>query len=455
MKLPFFAKYPYTNFEQLNIDWLLEKIGGFDERIRSNTERITLVEGRCDVIETRLDGHDEDIADLKQRMTTAEGDIDSLEGRMDTAEGDIDSLEGRMDTAEGDIDSLEGRMDTAEDDIDICEADIIDLKNKDAAIEDMIASQYDSSNTYHAGDYAIYNDILYKCTNTTSGDFDFLYWQQVNVTNEIKSVNDDLDSLSSEVDAIPVVTPNPGGSGTNLNTIQIGDTIYVVPSGGGGGGSSVTPNPAGAATDVLNKVDIDGTIFAMPSDVEANPAGSGTADLTKLKVGSTIYDIPQLTVDNALDGTSSNPIANSAVTDAINDVNSDFAYDRAASNVSIVNDASWHVIKQVNITPGLWLIRANSPISMNGIGEYGIFGIAISKSSSYSDVCIDSINWVTMNENAGVGTHSITAKTDTILEVNENTTIYVLGYLSINGSNIDQTTTRYFQKPTTTILKLK
>ena len=427
MKLPFFAKYPYTNFEQLNIDWLLEKIGGFDERIRSNTERITLVEGRCDVIETRLDRHDEDIQDLKDRMTTAEGDIDSLEGRMDTAEGDID----------------------------ICEGDIIDLKNKDAAIEDMIASQYNASNTYHAGDYAIYNDILYKCINTTSGDFDFLYWQQVNVTNEIKSVNDDLDSLSSEVDAIPVVTPNPGGSGTNLNTIQIGDTIYVVPSGGGGGGSSVTPNPAGTATDVLNKVDIDGTIYAMPSDVEANPAGSGTADLTKLKVGSTIYDIPEVTVDNALDGTSSNPIANSAVTDAINDVNSDFAYDRAASNVSVVNDASWHVIKQVNITPGLWLIRANSPVSMNGIGEYGILGIAISKSSSLSDVCIDSINHITMNENAGIGSHSITAKTDAMLEVNENTTIYVLGYLAIHGSNIDQTTTRYFQRPTTTILKLK
>ena len=359
MKLPFFAKYPYTNLEQLNIDWLLEKIGGFDERIRSNTERITLVEGRCDVIETRLDGHDEDIADLKQRMETAEGDIDSLEGRMDTAEGDIDSLEGRMDTAEGDIDSLEGRMDTAEGDIDNCEADIIDLKNKDAAIEDMIASQYDSSNTYHAGDYVIYNDILYKSIDTTSGDFDVTKWVQVNVTNEIKTTNGNLASLSSEVDAIPVVTPNPGGSGTNLNTIQIGDTIYSISGGGGGGGSSVTPNPAGAATDVLNKVDIDGTIFAMPSDVEANPAGSGTANLTKLKVGSTIYDVQNLTVDNTIDDASSNPIANSAVANALE--KTDFLNTDAEATTNIRNSGnavSTPVVSStgLDLTPGTWII---------------------------------------------------------------------------------------------------
>lgn len=41
MLLPFFNKYPYTNFEQLNLDWMLEKIGGFDARITDNTNKIT------------------------------------------------------------------------------------------------------------------------------------------------------------------------------------------------------------------------------------------------------------------------------------------------------------------------------------------------------------------------------------------------------------------------------
>lgn len=41
MLLPFFNKYPYTNFEQLNLDWMMEKIGGFDARITDNTNKIT------------------------------------------------------------------------------------------------------------------------------------------------------------------------------------------------------------------------------------------------------------------------------------------------------------------------------------------------------------------------------------------------------------------------------
>lgn len=41
--LPFFNKYPYTNLEQLNLDWMMEKIGGFDARITDNTEKITVL----------------------------------------------------------------------------------------------------------------------------------------------------------------------------------------------------------------------------------------------------------------------------------------------------------------------------------------------------------------------------------------------------------------------------
>lgn len=41
MRLPFFNNYPYTNFEQLNLDWMMEKIGGFDARITDNTNKIT------------------------------------------------------------------------------------------------------------------------------------------------------------------------------------------------------------------------------------------------------------------------------------------------------------------------------------------------------------------------------------------------------------------------------
>ena len=69
------------------------------------------------------------IADVDAEETRAlaaesvlDGRLDALEPRMDTAEGDIVALEGRMDTAESDIVALEGRMDSAEGRLDDLEA---------------------------------------------------------------------------------------------------------------------------------------------------------------------------------------------------------------------------------------------------------------------------------------------------------------------------------------------
>lgn len=103
----FEGHFPYTDFHDLNLDWLLTQV-------RELVERMDQAEQDIDALEVRMDAAEADIDALEGRMDQAEQDIDALEGRMDTAEGDIDALEGRMDTAEGDIDALEGRMDTAE-----------------------------------------------------------------------------------------------------------------------------------------------------------------------------------------------------------------------------------------------------------------------------------------------------------------------------------------------------
>lgn len=61
-----------------------------------------------------------------------------------------------------------------------------------------------------------------------------------------------------------VVVANPSGSATDdLDTIQIGETIYDIPGSGGGG-----------------------------TTVVANPSGEATADLETIQIGETIYDIP-------------------------------------------------------------------------------------------------------------------------------------------------------------------
>lgn len=103
----FEGHFPYTNFHDLNLDWLLQKV-------QDHEERLTQAEQDIDALEGRMDQAEADIDALEGRMDQAEQDIDALEGRMDTAEDDIDALEGRMQTAENDIDALEGRMDTAE-----------------------------------------------------------------------------------------------------------------------------------------------------------------------------------------------------------------------------------------------------------------------------------------------------------------------------------------------------
>ena len=100
---PFFEKYPYTNFEQLNLDYMLSKISSFDARITANTQAI-------EALEVRVTKNENDIAGLEVRMTEAESDIDDLQSRMTEAESDIDDLEDHMTTVESDIDSIENSI---------------------------------------------------------------------------------------------------------------------------------------------------------------------------------------------------------------------------------------------------------------------------------------------------------------------------------------------------------
>lgn len=226
--------FPHGNYGILNLDFLLQKYGEQDERIKK-------VEEKNVEQDTRLDADEADIGQLQDDMSQAKDDIDSLEDKMDTAESDIDSLEDRMDTAERDIDSLEGRMDTAEGDI--------------GALETAVGSS-------SSGLIADVNDL--------KEDVSGIKQDIIDIDLKDQAQDNDIDGLDYRVTALEqesAVIANPGGTGANLNTISIDNVTYVIPSGGGGGGgSSVTPNPAGTPTATLNTVDIDGTIYDMPVD---------------------------------------------------------------------------------------------------------------------------------------------------------------------------------------------
>lgn len=61
-------------------------------------------------------------------------------------------------------------------------------------------------------------------------------------------------------------------------------------------GTNVVANPEGEATTELNKIQIGNSIYEIPeggSDVEANPIDPATEELQKIKIGNTVYSIPE------------------------------------------------------------------------------------------------------------------------------------------------------------------
>ena len=124
-----------------------------------------------------------------------------------------------------------------------------------------IADDYDSTSTYAQGAYTIYDGTLYKCIAAVSSPEDF----------------------------------NPG----KWDAVLIMDEVAA---GGGGGGTTVIANPAGSATDTLNKLQVENTIYSVPS----GGGGSGHSYSTTEQVigvwldGSTLYERTIIATKNDL-----------------------------------------------------------------------------------------------------------------------------------------------------------
>lgn len=132
-----FEHFPYTNFHELNVDWMLRKLKNLEQRMTAAEARLDAAEARLTSAEGRLDAIEAEIAsitaeiasinsqiaelasrmsDAETRLTTAEGDItaavnriSALETRADAIDIEINGLKTRMTTAESDIDALEAR----------------------------------------------------------------------------------------------------------------------------------------------------------------------------------------------------------------------------------------------------------------------------------------------------------------------------------------------------------
>ena len=342
---PFFNKYPYTNFEQLNLDKLMELTGSFDQRllnvetsVADHSVRISSLESGLGALEQRvtdaesdIDGLQEDLGDLTQRVSNNENDIGTLFRNDQAASAAITRIDGKNAAQDDEIDALKTRMSDAEDDIQ-------DLSG--------LASQ------------------VQRNSNDISG----------------------LDSRVITLEGAKV-TANPGGSpSVNLNTVRIGSTDYAIPSGGGGGGSSVTPNPAGAATDTLDKVDIDGTIYDIPSGVdtsdmiasEYDPASSYAAGDVVIHEG-TLYEATASTTgawdSTKWSATTCVEIAQDAVSTAEN-IEALYAalgtfYEDTASAELTTSSTTKDYLPGTRrtLTPGSWLITFNATFDTHELGS--------------------------------------------------------------------------------------
>lgn len=238
---PFWDRYPFTNFEQLNLDYLLNETSKFSKRVEdletitANHEvRIGTLETNVEDLTGRVGALETDVGDLKTRMTEAEGDIDNLQGRMNDVEIDVEDLEGRVSTLEDDMETAKGDITNIKGDITNIEGDIVDIHNKDQSQD---------------------NDI------------------------------DALDLRVSSLESHSVVA-NPGGTGANLNTLSVDNVTYVIPSGGGGSGTTVTANPAGVLpTDPeLSALGIDALNYRIPVTAADKAAIEASIDAIEDKV---------------------------------------------------------------------------------------------------------------------------------------------------------------------------
>lgn len=100
-----------------------------------------------------------------------------------------------------------------------------------------IADDYDNTRTYVQGAYTIYAGTLYKCTTLiqTPEDFNIAHWQSVLIMDEIAAGGGGGGGTT--------VIANPAGAATDtLNKLQVATTIYDIPSGGGGSGHNYSTN---------------------------------------------------------------------------------------------------------------------------------------------------------------------------------------------------------------------
>lgn len=177
-----------------------------------------------------------------------------------------------------------------------------------------MADAFDSTATYAIRDLVMYEFQLYQCIHPHTGAWDARNWTRVNAAETggnyveitptyqsgLKIAETNIDGDTDEID-VPYMggaTSSAAGSGGAVPAPAAGDQEkflcgngrWEIPSGGGGGGTTVVPNPVGEPTDDLDTVQIGNTIYNIPGS-GGGGNGNGKADLVYRAVDTSFVDI--------------------------------------------------------------------------------------------------------------------------------------------------------------------
>lgn len=394
---PFHSRYPYTNFEQLNLDYLLNETSKFSKRVE-DLETITANhEVRIGTLETNVE-------DLTGRVGVLETDVGDLKDRMTEAEGDIDNLQSRMNDVEDDVEDLEGRVSTLE-------TDMTGVKSDISGLETRVSNN------------------------------------EANITNLITengAQNNQILQLGSRVTELEnhSVIANPGGTGANLNTISVDGVTYVVPQGGGGGGGSVvTANPAGVLpTDPeLSSLGIDDLNYRIP--VTAADKAAIESDISVLDDRVDILETAITQIDTRIGSVIrksflTETILNSLMPDADAVIELDgtqrVTSDQTASDTTIV------------LQPGVYLLTLETDFDTTAYGSTPRFlGAYIRNSANNANMARGKYS-VFGTERAMI-TQAASINCSTVVTVLEGTTLTVHAAVRCNGANPSPTQPKRFK----------
>lgn len=209
--------FPYFNYDDINLSFILDHFGDLDDRVKKTEEKNAEQD-------ERLDTDEADIADLKT----------GLAAETSAREAADNALSERITTEVG------ARI------------------AGDAALNTRVDNE---TTAREAADTALGNRITNELGPITTAITSIQAKDQAQ-DNDIAG----LDNRVTDLEGNEVVA-NPGGTGANLNSIGISGVTYLIPSGGGGGGgSTVTPNPAGVqpSDPALEALGIDALNYRMP-----------------------------------------------------------------------------------------------------------------------------------------------------------------------------------------------